>query len=111
MDDNKENLEFNDFMFTALDHRITSIKDNNGPLIPFTLRQFNNGDKRLDRFVSEHIEEFLEKAKQSIDRDNSDIQMYVIVWDGFITIIYHGLLQDFVKQRVNDGGILRLIGK
>jgi len=30
---------------------------------------------------------------------------------GFFDNLDHGLLREFIKQRVNDGGILRLIGK
>ena len=45
---NDANQELVDFMFTALDHGIDSIKGSKGPLIPF-LMIGTNGEKKLQK--------------------------------------------------------------
>jgi hypothetical protein len=44
MDKENENIEFNDFMFLALDHAFECIENNASPLIPFTMTKNLGGE-------------------------------------------------------------------
>jgi hypothetical protein len=79
-------VEFNGLMFMALDHGFDSIKDGNGPLIPFAIVHTTCGERRLQRFVTDRIEQGVERAKEYIAEHASDFSMYAIVWDGYITM-------------------------
>ena len=79
-------LEFNDLMFAALDHGVESIADGAGPLIPFAIFINNTGERVLQRFVTEQIEEGVEAAKNYVNGEKSNIKIYAIVWDGYITL-------------------------
>ncbi|MFC2001627.1 hypothetical protein ACFLUZ_03880 [Chloroflexota bacterium] len=79
-------IEFNDVMFMALDHGISSIKENAGPLIPFIFYQNRKGEKELHRVVSEKLEQGLEESKNYVMSTNLDINIYAIVWDGYVTV-------------------------
>ncbi|XOV92197.1 MAG: hypothetical protein ACFHWX_18555 [Bacteroidota bacterium] len=72
-----------DLMFEGIDHGIESIKDNNGPLIPFSVTE-TKGEKKLIRFITETLEEGLEKGKESL-RNDSESELAILVYDGFLT--------------------------
>lgn len=78
--------EFNDLMFLALDHGFSSIEDGCGPLIPFAVTHTKNGEKNLQRFVCDRIEEGIGKAKAFVEEHYNDITMYAVAWDGYITL-------------------------
>jgi hypothetical protein len=76
----------NDITFLALDHGMGSITDGGGPLIPFALTENQNGERTLDRFVTERLEQGVERAKQFVDESKDAIDRYAVAWDGFITL-------------------------
>ena len=76
----------NDVMFMALDHGMKSITDGAGPLIPFAITESNAGERTLNRFVSERIEEGVETAKIHVDKLRGGIVRYAIAWDGYATV-------------------------
>lgn len=78
--------DFNELTFTALDHGFESIKEAKAPLIPFVMMQTNGGERRLERFVTERLEEGVERAKRYVDEHASDIAMYAVAWDGYVTL-------------------------
>jgi len=72
-------------VFKGLDHAVSSIKDGNGPLIPFVMEQ-TNGQIKLRRFMEETLEEGLEEAKKYLTALEDKPDLAVIVYDGRITI-------------------------
>ena len=83
MDD--ANKELMDLMFLGIDHGIESIKDGEGPLIPFTITSTNR-DRKIDRFVTEHLEDGLGKAVQYLTGLEKKPTLAIIVYDGYITM-------------------------
>jgi hypothetical protein len=79
-------IEFNDLMFLALDHGFDSIEKNSGPLIPFVIHQNIAGERFLNRFFCDQLEAGIDEAKKYVSRNEADIYMYAIAWDGFITL-------------------------
>ena len=78
--------QFASFFFLAIDHAFASIEDEIGPLIPFVMFVDRAGDRTLQRFVAEQLEEAVEQAHGFILENQSAWQMYALAWDGFITI-------------------------
>ncbi|MEQ8879515.1 MAG: hypothetical protein RLQ12_07790 [Cyclobacteriaceae bacterium] len=72
-----------DLMLEGIDHGVESIKGGNGPLIPFSITE-TNGEKKIIRFVTERLEEGLEKGKESI-KNNLESELAVLVYDGYLT--------------------------
>ena len=81
-----ESVEFNDLMFLALDHGFASIEDCSGPLIPFVIAKTAAGEREMHRFVCEKLEESSQKAKEYIEAEKSNLQIYALAWDGYITL-------------------------
>ena len=79
-------VEFNDFMFIALDHGVKSIEDGASPLMPFAMTKSAGGEQTLQRFATQTLEAGVEAAKEYVERQKSDISIYAIVWDGFLTL-------------------------
>jgi hypothetical protein len=85
MSDFSPSREFSEFFFLAIDHGFGSIEGGGGPLVPFTMVVEASGRKQLTRFVTDRLEDGVEKAKSSITSSQS-LSMYAIAWDGFITL-------------------------
>jgi hypothetical protein len=79
------NKELIELMFFGLDHGIESIKDGEGPLIPFSITS-TNGERKLDRFVTENLEDGLVKAVQYIKDLEKKPNFAIVVYDGYITM-------------------------
>lgn len=79
-------IEFNDLIFAALDHGVDSIADGAGPLIPFVMIVTVEGEKRLQRFVTDQLEEGVEAARNYVEEEKSDTAIYAIAWDGYLTL-------------------------
>ncbi len=69
----------------GLDHGVLSIKDGDGPLIPFVMEQ-KNGQIKLTRFLEDTLEEGLEQAKQYLIELEESPDLAIIVYDGLLTI-------------------------
>jgi hypothetical protein len=74
----------------AFEHALKSIEGAEGPLTAFTFVLDSNPDRRnrtlaLTRYATEHLEQGLQQARQSIG-PNPNASMYAIVWDGFATV-------------------------
>jgi len=82
---NEANESLVNLMFTGIDHGIESIKDSKGPLIPFLLIE-NRGQRNLQRFVSETLEESLASARQYLAELADTPEFAVIVYDGYLTV-------------------------
>ena len=85
MSDFSPSKEFSDFFFLAIDHGFDSIEGGGGPLVPFTMVVEPSGKKQLTRFVTNRLEDGVEKAKSSIT-PSQGLSMYAIAWDGFVTL-------------------------
>lgn len=70
-------------MFLALDHGVDSVRGG-GPLIPFLMTE--GREKKLQRFVTERIEQGLAKAQQAASSLNATTSSYAIAYDGYITV-------------------------
>src|SRR5258707_6477902 len=79
-------VRLNDIMFLALDHGMASIADDSGPLIPMVFTENQKGERTLQRFVTERLEEGVEKARQFVEQNKSSLDRYAVGWDGFVTI-------------------------
>lgn len=79
-------VRLNDIMFLALDHGMESIADNSGPLIPMVFTENQKGERTLQRFVTEQLEEGVEKAKQFVEQNKSSLDRYAVAWDGLVTV-------------------------
>jgi hypothetical protein len=80
-----------DIAFFALDHGIYSIKDGEGPLVPFVISELGDGKRKLDRYVvgdSEKwvLEESLAKARLGVSQLPSNVTAYAIAYDGYMTV-------------------------
>jgi len=107
MTDFSPSEEFADLFFLAIDHGFGSIESAGGPLIPLTLVVGASGEKKLTRFALERLEEGVEQAKASVN-GSSDVRMYAIAWDGFVTL--EGKKWDAILveagESINKSGVL-----
>ncbi len=84
MDFKNASKELMDLIFFGLDHGIESVKGG-GLLIPFIVND-TKGKRKLERFVTERIEEGKEKAEEYLKKINPIPQYAIIAYDGFVTI-------------------------
>lgn len=92
MKENTKNKEFEkadeklvDLMFFGLDYGIDNIKPNNsGSLIPIVVTE-KEGKRDLKRFVTERIEDGLEKGEHYLKNEN-EAQYGVVIYDGYLTV-------------------------
>ena len=80
--DSSQPLE--DLIFLALDHGVDSIRQG-GPLVPFAMSD-TQGKRSLNRFVAEPYEKAVAETKASIAKLPPQANLYVIAYDGFITL-------------------------
>ncbi|KYG80854.1 hypothetical protein AWW67_08510 [Roseivirga seohaensis] len=71
--------------FKGLDHGIYSIKDGDGPLIPFIMIQ-TKGEIEMKRFLAETLEHSLLQARKHIANLTNELDCVVLVYDGMLTI-------------------------
>ena len=77
--------KFVDLVFLALDHGVDSVRESGGPLIPFVVYE-EDGEIKLQRFVTDRLEEGPEQARQAIAASPASISAYALAYDGFITV-------------------------
>ncbi|UCH88584.1 MAG: hypothetical protein JSV49_10055 [Thermoplasmata archaeon] len=95
-------VEFNDLMFLALDHGFASIEDGSDPLIPFAMVHITSGERKMQRFVCEHLEVGVDQAKAFVEQNQAQITMYAIAWDGYITLKCRKWNAVFVEAGMNN---------
>ncbi|MGH2446105.1 MAG: hypothetical protein ACRDGD_08720 [Candidatus Limnocylindria bacterium] len=88
-----------DLLFFGLDHGINSVRDGGGPLIPLTVTEAS-GERSLQRFVAERVEESVAHAAASAKATPLTSQV-VLVYDGFLT--HGGLRTDAIFAEVREG--------
>lgn len=96
-----------DLIFFGLDHGIESIKGG-GPLITFAISVIN-GQRKLERFVTERLEDGEKKAKEHLKNLNPNPEYAIIVYDGFVTIEgkkYDAVLAKGFDKNQKEGYIL-----
>ena len=81
-----DEVKLNDLMFQALDHAVASIADSGGPLIPFSIIDTEEEEKKLTRFMAENLEEGVSQMHSNIEGAKEGIVRYALAWDGFVTI-------------------------
>ncbi len=74
----EQNIELNDILFKALDLGVSSISDNSGPLIAFALIKNIEGKTKLQRFITEKIEDMVKKARDFVKEKKNEIELYAI---------------------------------
>lgn len=84
-DFNNAQDQLKDLMFTALDHGIDSVKDSGGSLISFLMTD-TNGEKKLQRFVTERIEDGPPQARKYLSELDNEPEFAVIAFDGYVTM-------------------------
>ena len=99
--ENVSSIKLNDLMFTALDHGYDSLSNSGGPLIPLVFYH-SQGENKIERFVCNRIEEGITKAVKFVQENKEIIDIYAIVWDGFITIDNHRQEAIFVEAGEKD---------
>lgn len=81
----QSNANFADLVFFSLDHGIASIEDGSGPLIPFVVEQ-SGGEKKLNRFMADHLEECIASARHHIASLGSSVSAFAFAHDGYCTL-------------------------
>lgn len=107
--EDKQNVEFNDLVFSALDHGLNSIQDIKDPLIPFVMIVNINGDKELHRLMTERLEDGPVKARELVRESKSKIEMYAIAWDGYVTAEgkkWDAILVEGASRKAEKGWLL-----
>lgn len=80
----KAEEELVDLMFFGLDYGIENIQgDFSGALIPIVITE-KEGERHLKRFVTERIEDGLEKGELYLKTDK-EAQYGVVIYDGYLT--------------------------
>lgn len=74
-----------ELIFKGLDHGIYSIKDGDGPLIPFIMID-TNGEIELKRFMAETIEASVAQAKKYLVDLIEKPELAIMAYDGFLTV-------------------------
>ena len=74
--------KFADLVFLALDHGVESIRDGNGPLIPFVIFE-QDGKRELHRYAAERLEDCARHAREAIASLPSNVTAYAFAYDGF----------------------------
>jgi hypothetical protein len=83
---NEYSQELIDLAFAALDHGIDSVRESGGPLIPFVMTE-SGGDRRVDRFASELLEEALAQAIAHVRAVKSEAgTRHVLAYDGYVKL-------------------------
>ncbi|MFN5984093.1 MAG: hypothetical protein ACK46Y_15340 [Fluviicola sp.] len=91
-----------ELIFKGLDHGIYSIKDGDGPLIPFVITQ-TNGEIEMKRFMAETIEESVSQAKKYLKELSEKPELAIMAYDGMLTI--EGIKYDAIMvdgYEIND---------
>jgi hypothetical protein len=76
--------KFADLVFMALDHGVDSVRSG-GPLIPFLVTE-RGGERTLQRFVAERLEQGEAHGRQILARLPAEVTAYAFAYDGFLTI-------------------------
>lgn len=74
-----------ELVFKGLDHGIYSIKDGDGPLIPFVMTKINE-EIAMQRFMAETLEECVAQAKKYLIELTEKPDFAIMAYDGMITI-------------------------
>jgi hypothetical protein len=83
---NDYSQELIDLAFAALDHGIDPVRESGGPLIPFVMTE-SGGDRRVDRFASELLEEALAQAIAHVQTVRSEAgTRHVLAYDGYVKL-------------------------
>jgi hypothetical protein len=82
---NEYSQELIDLAFATLDHGIDSVREG-GPLIPFVMTE-RGGDRSLDRFASDLLEEAVAQAVAHVQAVRSQPgTRHVLAHDGYLTL-------------------------
>jgi hypothetical protein len=87
--------------FNALDHGIDSVATG-GPLVPFTIIEGEPGERSLQRYVSETLEDGLAQARAALARELHTADRAALVFDGYVT--RDGRRSDAVVVQVFERG-------
>lgn len=69
--------------FAALDHGLESVRDGDGPLVPFALTEGAEG-RHLTRFAAELLEQGQEEARRHVRE--SDAERVALAYDGYLSV-------------------------
>jgi hypothetical protein len=105
-------MQLSELIKKAAEQGIGSIEDARRPLIPFTMLPRpnatpENGQVTVTRFASEFPEESLQHAQSSL-RPNSGIPMYVLAWNGSVTVEgreWNAVLIESGESQAEEGAI------
>jgi hypothetical protein len=77
--------KFADLVFLALDHGVESVRDGDGPLIPFVIVE-QDGKRELHRYAAEMLEDCERQAREAVASLPPSVTAYAFAYDGFITV-------------------------
>jgi len=77
--------KFADLVFLALDHGVESVRDGDGPLIPFVITE-QDGKRELHRYAAEMLEDCERQARDAVASLPASVTAYAFAYDGFITV-------------------------
>ncbi len=80
--------ELEDLIFYALNHGIESIKDGNGPLVPFLMSEGDTivSNRTLSRFVADTYPDSVLLAKNAVKQLPENVCRYAVAFDTTLTI-------------------------
>lgn len=94
-----------ELVFKGLDHGIYSIKDGDGPLIPFVMTKTNE-EIAMQRFMAETLEECVAQAKKYLIELTEKPDIAIMAYDGMITIEgtkFDAIMVDGYEKNDNKG--------
>src|SRR3954447_2310197 len=77
--------KFADLVFLALDQGVESVRDGDGPLIPFVIFE-QDGKRELHRYAAEKLEDCERQARAAVAALPKGVTAYALAYDGFITV-------------------------
>jgi len=93
--------ETHDLVEFALNHGIGSVRSSKGPLVPFVVVEAK-GERSLQRYVGNTLEEGVVTAQHSIASLPSDVERYAIAYDAYI--LYEDHKYDAIVVEVGERG-------
>ncbi len=78
-------VALNDLLFKALDHAVDSVSTGED-LIPFMLSESAQGQRTLQRFLSDRLELSVGQAKSAAANLSNEVVRYAIAYDAYVTV-------------------------
>lgn len=79
------NKGFVELIYAALDHGIDSVRESDAPLVPFVIVESVSGDRKLQRFAGDQLEQCVEQAME-FAKSADAMNRVLVAYDGVCTV-------------------------